>query len=140
MQTIDAIERKFLKTNIPAFDIGDTVDVHVKIKEGEKERIQIFTGTVISKRGHGMTSSFAVRRIVQGEGVERTFPLHSPTVVDVRVRKKGQVRRAKLFYLRGRRGKATRIREKLHESGTLPATGPATAPAATPAPAPQEKK
>jgi large subunit ribosomal protein L19 len=97
------------------FKVGDTVDVHTKIKEGDKERIQIFNGTVIARsNGHGeINDSFTVRRIVAGEGVERIFPVHSPRVEKVEVTRKGQVRRAKLYYLRDRVGKATKVREQL---------------------------
>jgi large subunit ribosomal protein L19 len=97
------------------FNVGDTVNVHTKIKEGDKERIQIFNGTVISRRsGHGdINDSFTVRRIVAGEGVERIFPVHSPRVEKVEVTRRGQVRRAKLYYLRDRVGKSTKVREQL---------------------------
>jgi large subunit ribosomal protein L19 len=101
-----------LKKQPPKFDIGDTVDVHVRILEGQKERTQIFGGTVIARRGAGMNEMFTVRRIVQGEGVERTFPLHSPKIAAVEVKRSGQVRRAKLYYLRDRVGKATKLRER----------------------------
>jgi large subunit ribosomal protein L19 len=94
----------------------DTVDVVVKIQEGEKERKQIFQGTVLSFHGHGISKSFTVRRIVQGEGVERVFPIHSPQLVTVRVKRKGKVRRAKLYYLRERVGKATKVKEKIWDS------------------------
>ncbi|MCO5167758.1 MAG: 50S ribosomal protein L19 [Planctomycetes bacterium] len=97
---------------IGAFDIGDTVDVKVKISEGDKSRIQTFSGTVIARQHGGLRESFTVRRLVDGEGVERTFPLHSPHVVGVEVKRKGVVRRAKLYFLRDRVGKATRLREK----------------------------
>ena len=101
-----------LKKQVPKFEIGDTVDVHVRILEGQKERTQIFGGTVIARRGSGMNEMFTVRRIVQGEGVERTFPLHSPKIAAVEVKRSGQVRRAKLYYLRDRVGKATKLRER----------------------------
>ena len=94
------------------FEIGDQVDVHQRILEGQKERIQIFSGTVIARRGGGMGETFTVRRIVQGEGVERIFPLHSPRIAKVEVKRTGRVRRAKLYYLRQRVGKATRLRER----------------------------
>lgn len=113
MRTIDAVEKDFLKKNPPKFEIGDTVDVHVKIIEGDRERIQIFNGIVIAKRHEGLSSTFTVRRMVQGEGVERIFPLHSPRVVSVDVRRKGKVRRAKLHYLRERVGRATKVEERL---------------------------
>src|SRR5436305_11051043 len=98
--------------DIAEFTIGDTVDVHQRILEGQKERIQIFQGVVIARRGEGMRETFTVRRIVQGEGVERVFPLHSPKIARIEVKKTGRVRRAKLYYLRGRVGKATRLRER----------------------------
>jgi large subunit ribosomal protein L19 len=98
---------------IKSFKIGDTVDVHVKIVEGEKERIQIFTGIVISRKGSGLNASFTVRRLVGNEGVERVFPLHSPAIDKIESKKSGKVRRAKLYYLRDRVGKATRLAEQL---------------------------
>jgi large subunit ribosomal protein L19 len=101
------------KSKVPVFEIGDTVDVHVKIREGEKERIQVFTGTVIARRGAGLSASFTVRRVVQGHGVERVFPLHAPTVSAVKVKRHGKTRRAKLYFLRDRVGKAVRLRERL---------------------------
>ena len=108
------VEQQYLrKTALPEFEVGDTVDVHVFIKEGEKERVQIFNGTVIGRRGRGPGETFTVRRIVQGEGVERIFPINSPRLVDLKVIRKGVVRRAKLYYLRDRVGKATRVRERI---------------------------
>ena len=95
------------------FHVGDTVDVHVRIIEGDKQRVQIFNGTVIGRKNAGSRSAFTVRRIVAGEGVERTFPLHSPWVEKVEVKRLGRVRRAKLYYLRDRIGKATKVREKV---------------------------
>jgi large subunit ribosomal protein L19 len=106
------VEEAAMKKEVPAFEIGDTVDVHVRILEGQKERVQIFNGTVIARRGCGMDEMFTVRRIVQGEGVERQFPLHSPKIAKIEVKRTGQVRRAKLYYLRDRVGKATRLRER----------------------------
>ncbi len=99
------------------FEIGDQVEVHVRILEGEKERIQIFSGTVIARRGGGARQMFTVRRIVQGEGVERIFPLHSPRIAAVEVKRSGKVRRAKLYYLRERVGKSTRLRERRQRVG-----------------------
>ena len=96
----------------PQFEIGDTVDVHSRILEGEKERIQIFSGVVIARSGSGTREMFTVRRIVQGEGVERKFPLHSPKIAKIEVKRSGVVRRAKLYYLRDRVGKAVRLRER----------------------------
>lgn len=102
------------KTNIPKFHVGDSVDVGVRIKEGDKERVQIFHGIVIARKGAGLRESFTVRRIVEGEGVERVFPLHSPNIVSIEVKRAGRVRRAKLYYLRKRVGKATRVKELLN--------------------------
>ena len=98
---------------MPAFSPGDTVTVHIKVKEGERERLQAFEGLVIGRRNNGYNSSFTVRKISYGEGVERTFPIHSPSVARIEVKRKGVVRRAKLYYLRGLEGKAARIREKV---------------------------
>jgi len=109
---IQLVEEAAAKKEVPTFDIGDQVDVHQRILEGEKERIQVFSGVVISKRGEGMREMFTVRRIVQGEGVERIFPLHSPKIAKIEVKRTGAVRRAKLYYLRDRVGKATRLRER----------------------------
>lgn len=109
---IELVEQSSLKPEVPEFSVGDLVDVHQRILEGEKERIQIFSGVVISRRGQGMQETFTVRRIVQGEGVERIFPLHSPRIAKIEVKRRGAVRRAKLYYLRQRVGKATRLRER----------------------------
>jgi large subunit ribosomal protein L19 len=103
---------KELTRHLDDFQIGDTVDVHLRILEGAKERVQVFNGVVISQRGEGGRSMFTVRRIVQGEGVERVFPLHSPRIARVEIKRTGRVRRAKLYYLRDRVGKATRLRER----------------------------
>ena len=100
------------RTDLPDFQVGDTVDVHQRILEGQKERIQIYSGTVLARRGEGVREMFTVRRIVQGEGVERMFPLHSPKIAKVEVKRTGVTRRAKLYYLRDRVGKATRLRER----------------------------
>ncbi|MBN1419722.1 MAG: 50S ribosomal protein L19 [Planctomycetes bacterium] len=112
MDAIDRLEQKQKKEQVPDFRVGDVVDVHVRIKEGDKERVQIFTGTVIARKGAGYREAFTVRRIVSGEGVERIFPLHAPNIVDVVVRRPGRVRRAKLYYLRDRVGKATKVKER----------------------------
>ena len=109
MDRIKQIEQEYCKEKVPAFNVGDTVDVHVEIEEGDKKRVQVFTGTVIGRKGSGLRETFTVRRIVQGEGVERVFPLHSPSVAQVEVRREGRVRRAKLYYLRQRTGRATRV-------------------------------
>jgi large subunit ribosomal protein L19 len=114
---IELAESGSRRENPLSFGIGDTVDVHTRILEGDKERIQIFSGVVIGKRGTGMREMFTVRRIVAGEGVERTFPLHSPKVADVVVKRHSKVRRAKLYYLRDRVGKATRLTERRAKTG-----------------------
>jgi len=109
---IEDIERKHLRTDIPDFKAGDVVRVNVKIKEGDKERIQAFEGTVIRKRGGSTKASFTVRKISYGVGVERVFPLHSPSVDSIKVLSEGVVRRARLYYLRDRKGKAAKVKEK----------------------------
>jgi large subunit ribosomal protein L19 len=100
---------------MPHFEVGDAVDVHTKIKEGDKERTQIFTGTVIARKGRGMSETFTVRRIVGDEGVERIFPLHSPNVLDVKPVRSGKAKRAKLYYLRKRAGKAVKLEQRYSE-------------------------
>ena len=105
-------EKVALRPDVPPFSPGDTVKGHVEVKEGEKERIQVFHGLVIARRGGGARETFTVRKISQGVGVERTFPVHSPVLEKIEVERHGQVRRAKLYYLRDRRGKAARIAEK----------------------------
>ncbi len=112
MDLISAVEGKQMREKIPEFSPGDTVKVHVKIKEGDKERIQVFEGIVLQKKGKGVSQSFTVRKISSGVGVERIFPLHSPFVSEVEVVKRGKVRRAKLFYLRKMKGKAAKIEER----------------------------
>ena len=109
---LQELDTTHAKPAIGDFEVGDTVDVHVRIIEGEKERIQIFNGVVISKTGGGMAEIFTVRRLVQGEGVERVFPVHAPRVEKVEVKRRGRTRRAKLYFLRDRVGKATRLREE----------------------------
>jgi len=116
MNLVDRLQRQQMKADLPQFEIGDTVDVHVQIVEGDKERIQVFNGTVIGRKGGGINAAFTVRRIVQGEGVERCFLIHSPKVVKIVVKRKGDVRRAKLTYLRDRVGKSTRVRERKLET------------------------
>ena len=106
------VEKPFLRKDLPDFSPGDSVRVHVKVREGEKERIQIFAGVVIARRGGGARETFAVRKISSGIGVERVFPLHSPVIDKIEVDRRGAVRRAKLYYLRERKGKAARIGEK----------------------------
>jgi large subunit ribosomal protein L19 len=110
---IEAIEQEQMGKNIPAFSPGDTVVVQVKVKEGTRERLQAFEGVVIAKRNRGLNSSFTVRKISHGEGVERVFQTYSPSVNSVEVKRRGDVRRAKLYYLRGLTGKAARIKEKI---------------------------
>ena len=111
-EMLDAVENKSLKKDIPHFEIGDIVDVRCRIKEGDKERIQVFSGTVIARKGRGINENFTVRRIVDDEGVERIFPVHSPNVIDVRPVRSGKTRRAKLYYLRKRTGKAVKLTHK----------------------------
>lgn len=125
---IENVEKDYLKKeNIPQFDIGDTVDVATKIVEGDKERIQVFSGTVIMKKGRGINETFTVRRIVNNEGVERIFPLHSPFISKVIVKRSGASRRAKLFYLRDRVGKSVRLTEKRKIKKDEPTAGGAAA-------------
>lgn len=112
MNPIEAIEREQLQQNLPDFKPGDSVKVHVKVIEGEKERIQVFAGVVIRKSRGGIRASFTVRKVSYGIGVERTFPLHSPRLDKIEVATRGHVRRAKLYYLRDRTGKAAKIKEK----------------------------
>ena len=112
MERLRAIEREGLKTNIPAFAPGDTVRVMVRVREGEKERLQAFEGICIARRGGGINETFTVRKISAGVGVERIFPLHAPLIAEIGIMRKGRVRRAKLYFLRRLAGKAARIREK----------------------------
>lgn len=112
MDIMQAVGQEYLKGEIPAFNVGDTVKVHIKIKEGARERIQIFEGFVLKKQNGGVGETFTVRRIASGVGVEKTFPLHSPRIDKIEVVRKGEVRRAKLTYMRERTGKAAKIRTK----------------------------
>ena len=112
MHTLQDVEKEYLRTDLPDFRAGDTVRLHVKVAEGDKERIQIFQGVVIRRRGSGTRASFAVRKVSAGVGVERVFPLHSPVIGKIEVVRRGRVRQAKLYYLRGLRGKAARIEER----------------------------
>ena len=112
MHRLAEVAREGLRTDIPAFDPGDTVRVMVRVREGDKERLQAFEGMVIGKRGGGISENFTVRKISAGVGVERIFPLHSPAIASIELVRRGQVRRAKLYYLRALSGKAARIREK----------------------------
>jgi len=137
MERTRQVELDQLKKEVPEFEVGDTVEVHVRLVEAEREpsassasrarpreRIQVFTGTVIARKGSGLRETFTVRRIVQGEGVERVFPLHSPFVTQVKVLRQGRTRRAKLYYLRQRVGKATRLRERRRPTRRKPGAGP----------------
>ena len=110
MNVIDQITKEYMKSDIPEFGIGDTVRVHIKIKEGNRERIQVFEGFVLKRQNGGISETFTVRRIASGVGVEKTVPLHSPWVEKIELVRKGRVRRAKLNYMRGRTGKAAKIR------------------------------
>jgi large subunit ribosomal protein L19 len=112
---LDAVESKNLKEKVPHFEIGDIVDIHCRIQEGDKTRTQIFTGTVIGRKGRGINETFTVRRIVNNEGIERIFPLHSPNVLDIKPVRSGKTRRAKLYDLRKRTGKAVRLAQRHSE-------------------------
>lgn len=113
MEKIQAFVNEQIKTEVPQFNVGDTVKVHNKIKEGSRERIQLFEGTVIARHGGGISETFTVRRVSYGCGVEKTFPLHSPNVEKVDVVRRGVVRRAKLYYLRDKIGKGAKVKEKI---------------------------
>lgn len=115
-QLIKKLEDRQLKKGLPAFRVGDTVSVHTRIVEGEKERVQIFTGTVIAKRGSGLAESFAIYRVSYGAGMERVFTLHSPRIAKIEVVKSGDVRKAKLYYLRGTSGKKSKVKEQIGPS------------------------
>ena len=118
-ELLDSVEAKSLRDKVPHFEIGDTVDVHCRIQEGNKERTQVFTGTVIARRGRGINETFTVRRMVGNEGVERIFPLHSPNVLDVKPTRSGKARRAKLYFLRKRTGKAVRLAKRHSEHAAI---------------------
>ena len=113
MDLIKALEQEQLRNDYPDLDIGDYVKVHLKIKEGNRERIQIFEGTVIARKGKGLSETFTVRRLASGVGVERILPIHSPKIDKIETVRKGKIRRAKLYYLRNRVGKAAKVKEKL---------------------------
>ena len=113
MDALKLIAQDSLKSEVPAIEVGDTVKVHVKIREGDKERIQVFEGTVIARKGSGVSETFTVRRLSYGVGVERVFPLHSPNVAKVELVRHGRVRRSKLYYLRDRVGKAAKVKEQI---------------------------
>ncbi len=114
MNALEQISKSSMKENVPELNIGDTVKVHVRIKEGDKSRIQIFEGTIIAKKHGGINETFTVRRVAHGCGIERVFPVHSPAVDKVEIVRKGVVRRAKLYYLRGRVGKAAKVKAQVH--------------------------
>ena len=124
MQKLDAVDAASLRDDIPSFRAGDTLKVHVKVIEGNRSRIQVFQGVVIARRGHGVSSTFTIRKVSFGVGVERTFPVHAPTIDHIEVVTKGDVRRAKLYYLRERHGKAAKIKE--HRSGKAEGGRPGT--------------
>jgi large subunit ribosomal protein L19 len=111
-RVIDELEKDYLKDEVPEFNVGDTVRVHVRVREGERQRLQVFEGTVIRRRGGGVNENFTVRRVTHSVGVERTFLLHSPIVKDIEVTRRGKVRRSKLYYLRDRVGRAARVKER----------------------------
>jgi len=140
--TIKAVEQAQFKTDLPKVAVGDTVDVHVRIVEGAKERIQIFTGVVIALQGRGLTRMMTVRRIVANEGVERVFPMHSPRIAKIVIERHGHTRRSKLYYLRERVGKSRRLRDKRRGLGSLVETPETTdtGAAASAASAPKESK
>jgi len=112
MKSTDLIDNQYIRTDVPDFASGDEVKVHVKVVEGNKERVQVFQGNVIARQGSGVAETYTVRKLSYGVGVERTFPVHTPTVARIEVVKRGDVRRAKLYYLRDRVGKAAKIKEK----------------------------
>ncbi len=112
-EIIDQLESELMKGEVPHFEIGDTVSVHMRIIEGEKERIQVFTGTVIARKGFGISETFSLHRVAYGEGMERVFMLHSPRVAKIEVTRKGKVRRAKLYHLRGTSGKKAKVKERI---------------------------
>jgi len=123
MRELQQVELGYLRSDIPEFRAGDTVRVHVKVREGEKERIQLFQGAVLARRGGGTRESFTVRKMSGSVAVERIFPLHSPSIAKIEVTRRGKVRRAKLFYLRGLRGKAARIEERREDRPSSPSRG-----------------
>ena len=133
MHLIQTIEKELGKAQLPKVEVGDSVEVHYLIKEGEKERIQLFIGLVIAMRGRGVRKTITVRRIVQGEGVERVFPMHSPRVKDIVTTRRGETRRSKLYYLRERVGKGTRLKEVLGQRADRDEVEASPAPA-TPTP------
>ena len=131
MNVIIELEKSMMRSDLPDFRSGDTISVHYKIKEGDRERIQIFEGVVIAKKGGGVRETFIVRKVSYGVGVERIFPLHTPLIDKIEVKKKGKVRKAKLYYLRGRSKKASRIKERSRYDQIAPANGASQLPAET---------
>ncbi len=128
---IQKLEEKMMKKDVTPFNIGDTIRVHTRILEGDKERIQIFTGTVIAKKGRGISETFSVHRVAYGVGMERVFPIHSPRIAKVEVVKEGVVRRAKLYYLRGTSGKKAKVKGKIVTKKAAPKVSETPAPAAS---------
>jgi len=122
MKTLQEVENEYLRSDLPEFRAGDTLRIHVKVSEGDKQRIQVFQGVVIARRGNGTGESFTVRKMSGGIGVERVFPIHSPMLDKIEVVRRGRVRRAKLYYLRGLRGKAARIEERREDRPPKKAT------------------
>ena len=122
MKTLQEVENEYLRSDLPEFRAGDTLRVHVKVSEGDKQRIQVFQGVVIARKGNGTGESFTVRKMSGGIGVERVFPIHSPMLDKIEVVRRGRVRRAKLYYLRGLRGKAARIEERREDRPPKKAT------------------
>lgn len=122
MKTLQEVESEYLRSDLPEFRAGDTLRIHVKVSEGDKQRIQVFQGVVIARRGNGTGESFTVRKMSGGIGVERVFPIHSPMLDKIEVVRRGRVRRAKLYYLRGLRGKAARIEERREDRPPKKAT------------------
>jgi len=141
---LEEIETSQLKADIPHFNVGDTIKVHIRIIEGEKERTQVFTGTVIARKGSGISETFSMYRVAYGAGMERVFPLHSPRIAKIEVIRLGKVRRAKLYYLRGTAGKAAKVKEKIGQKkskkGPALVEDPAPTKVETKAEAPKEEK
>ena len=127
MNQLERIQRSCTKKSAPIFEVGDTVKVHVKVVEGDKERIQVYEGTVIARKGSLNTETFTVRKLSYGVGVERIFPVHSPIVSKVDVVRQGRVRRAKLYYLRGKKGRFAKVEEREFVAGSKPSEPPAVA-------------
>ena len=139
MDVMQSIAQEYMRSDIPAFNVGDTVKVHIKIKEGSRERIQVFEGFVLKRQNGGIGETFTVRRIASGVGVEKTFPIHSPLIAKIEVVRKGDVRRAKLHYMRERTGKSAKIKAKEYSEEQLAAIAEAKAAAEAAAKAPVEE-